>query len=428
MTDNKNFSTDSHDDHDQQSSLPGTSKEWQTDTSFLRQGRHWSSTLIWISATLFTSAFVWGLVGRVDQTVTVKGRLVPAGSVREVDIPVTGVVSEVLVDEGQSVSAGQTLLRIGSVDLISRRSALMFSIAVFEAQKKYLSTMLKNQSSNNIIFELPSAGQSNVSAKFASQISIARKEAEQFNSRFRQIQLQELSLKKTLSLDKSIVLNLKPLYEEGGIGGINFLNQQNKIQQSESALASLGQEREKLIGEVASRITNLNRQLQSAKAEIDSLDLALSYRTLTAPISGTVFDLKATPSSLVGADQILLKIVPSKRLQANVEIPNSDIGFIKVGMPVDVSVDSFPSGEFGYIDGKLDSIGADSLSPDQRSPSFRFPATVQLNQQSVFSGEKSLNLQSGMSVTANIKVRSRPVISLITDLFTRQVEGIKRYR
>ena len=43
-------------------------------------------------------------------------------------------------------------------------------------------------------------------------------------------------------------------------------------------------------------------------------------------------------------------------------------------------------------------------------------------------GKTPLNLQSGMSITANIRVRSRPVISLITDLFTRQIEGIKRFR
>ena len=40
----------------------------------------------------------------------------------------------------------------------------------------------------------------------------------------------------------------------------------------------------------------------------------------------------------------------------------------------------------------------------------------------------SLNLQSGMGVSANIKLRSRPVISIISDLFTKQLEGVKRFR
>ena len=117
-----------------------------------------------------------------------------------------------------------------------------------------------------------------------------------------------------------------------------------------------------------------------------------------------------------------------KRLQANISVSNADIGFLKLGMPVDISVDSFPSGEFGYIDGILESVGADALPPDEKSQFYRFPASVQLQQQTVEVGKTPLNLQSGMAITANIRVRSRPVISLVTDLFTRQIEGIKRFR
>ena len=101
---------------------------------------------------------------------------------------------------------------------------------------------------------------------------------------------------------------------------------------------------------------------------------------------------------------------------------------MKVGLPVNVSVDSFPSGEFGYIQGVLTKLGSDALPPDQRSPQYRFPATVSLTQQIVESGGQQLNLQSGMGISANIKLRSRPVISIISDLFTRQMDGVKRFR
>ena len=46
---------------------------------------------------------------------------------------------------------------------------------------------------------------------------------------------------------------------------------------------------------------------------------------------------------VVNGDQTVLKLVPANRLQASVEVSDSDIGFVKVGLP-DVSVDSFPSG------------------------------------------------------------------------------------
>ena len=115
-------------------------------------------------------------------------------------------------------------------------------------------------------------------------------------------------------------------------------------------------------------------------------------------------------------------------ISAEIVETNGDCGNIKVGMPVSVSVDSFPSGEFGYINGTLTKLGSDALKPDQESSAYRFPGTISLEQQKVLSGDQELNLQSGMGVSANIKLRSRPAISIITDLFTKQFEGVKTFR
>ena len=138
--------------------------------------------------------------------------------------------------------------------------------------------------------------------------------------------------------------------------------------------------------------------------------------------------MKVSPLSVVTSTSTVLKIVPDSRLNANVSIPNSDIGFVRAGQSVSVAVDSFPSGEFGYISGALVSVGSDSLPPDSNSNQVYFPAVISLKEQSVLSGTNKLNLQSGMSITANIKLRSRPAISLITDIFTKQLDGIKRFR
>ena len=68
------------------------------------------------------------------------------------------------------------------------------------------------------------------------------------------------------------------------------------------------------------------------------------------------------------------------------------------------------------------------LKPDQENPTYRFPASIRLEQQEVIAGDNTLNLQSGMSVSANIKLRSRPVISILSDLFVKQLDGVKRFR
>ena len=52
------------------------------------------------------------------------------------------------------------------------------------------------------------------------------------------------------------------------------------------------------------------------------------------------FDAKVSLEMVVNGDQTVLKLVPANRLQASVEISDADIGFVKVGLPVNVSVPS----------------------------------------------------------------------------------------
>ncbi|MFM7578551.1 MAG: HlyD family secretion protein, partial [Microcystaceae cyanobacterium] len=134
----------------------------------------------------------------------------------------------------------------------------------------------------------------------------------------------------------------------------------------------------------------------------------LKYQELKSPVAGTVFDLKAAPgyvpqSAQAAQSDPLLKIVPDDYLVAEVNITNQDIGFVRKGMKADVRIDSFPYSEFGDIKGVVDSIGSDSLPPDENHRYYRFPLRIKLASQVLRTQDREIPLQSGMSVTANIK-------------------------
>ena len=101
-------------------------------------------------------------------------------------------------------------------------------------------------------------------------------------------------------------------------------------------------------------------------------------------------------------------------------------------MPVKLSVSSFPPGEYGYLKGKVKSIGADALeSTDQQSADRQrantFPMTIALSE----NADKLPILERlapGMQVSANIIVRQRPVITLLTDVFTKGSESLQNSR
>ncbi len=198
----------------------------------------------------------------------------------------------------------------------------------------------------------------------------------------------------------------------------------DKISDNNERLADIDSQLNKSIVENDKRISELGGQ-------IGRTNVTLKYQQIKAPVSGTIFDLKAAPGYVPPPNQMepLLKIVPDDNFVAEVYITNEDIGFVRAGQKVDVRIDSFPFSEFGDIKGKVSSIGSDALEPDEIHQFYRFPATVNLDQQYLKTRQREIPLQSGMSVTANIKVReNRTVLSLITELFNKKVDSLKNVR
>ena len=91
--------------------------------------------------------------------------------------------------------------------------------------------------------------------------------------------------------------------------------------------------------------------------------MTLRYQVLRAPVGGLVFDLQPTGRGFTGqSSETLMKIVPPNALEAKVEIPSSDIGFVREGMNVDISIDSFPATDFGVLEGSVERLGSDALN------------------------------------------------------------------
>ena len=176
-------------------------------------------------------------------------------------------------------------------------------------------------------------------------------------------------------------------------------------------------------------IVENEKKLAETESQLSQTKVNLSYQEVRAPVAGTVFESKpSAPGFVTNQTEPVLKIVPDDGLVAKVYITNKDIGFVKEKMPVDVRIDSFPFSEFGDVKGELEWIGSDALPPEQIRPYYTFPAKVKLNQQFIVVNDKKVPLQSGMSISVNIKVRDRTVLSIFTDLFTRKTESLKNVR
>ena len=302
-------------------------------------------------------------------------------------------------------------------------------------------------------------------AELDTRVAAAQSEVEQLAKQLSQSQIQLAAAKDNLVLNQGILNDFQPLAKAGALSRLQYLQQRQEVRTGKSVVDQLIQEQERLkleVSEAKSKLQNtldlsrkdlltliadndkniaaLESQLSLSMvennnriAEIDSklrqTELNLKYQEIQAPVSGTVFDLQANaPGFVTNSTEPILKIVPDDALTAKIFITNRDIGFVKEGMTVDVRIDSFPFSEFGDVKGKLVWIGSDVLPPDQIRTMYTFPAKIRLDRQSILINGRTVPLQSGMSVSANMKVRNRTVMSIFTDLFTQKVEGLKSVR
>ena len=131
-----------------------------------------------------------------------------------------------------------------------------------------------------------------------------------------------------------------------------------------SDLSKLTIERDRKLNILAQEIEQLESEQARIRSEIVGLkskligaSVTLKYQSLKAPVSGIIFDLKPTTEGYVAqSSEPIMKIVPFDDLEADIEIPSNKIGFVKVGMPVEINIDSFPSSDFGVLNGKIKSI------------------------------------------------------------------------
>tara|TARA_B100000579_G_scaffold380383_1_gene348270 strand:- start:4662 stop:5792 length:1131 start_codon:yes stop_codon:yes gene_type:complete len=163
------------------------------------------------------------------------------------------------------------------------------------------------------------------------------------------------------------------------------------------------------------------------RSEMIESNVIIKYQEIISPTDGFVFDLKPKGDSFVAQQsEVLMKIVPLDQLKANIEIDSGRIGFVSVGKKVDISVDSFPATDFGVIKGEIESIGSDALVPDPLlRKGYRYPSKIRLYSQTLkLRNGKQLPLQSGMSITANIKLRKVSYLQLLMGTFKDKAKSL----
>ena len=372
------------------------------DESVLQQGRFWMKTVTWtlIGTTVFGVA--WLALARTEEIVVAPGQLEPVGSVQDIQMPVGGVADEILVKEGDSVKAGQVLMKLDTEATEEQRLSLETTIKLKQEQLR-----LK----------------------------------EQEKQRYLQVNNEEVQmLENNLELQSEILERFEQLEEAGATSELQYLSQQNAVEETRGRLMQTKADRLRQTAQLEQQVAQLNSELADLNGRLAQARVTLRYQQLKSPVDGVVFDLKPTATGFTAqSTQTVMKVVPYGSLEAKVEVPSNKIGFVTVPagcpqnlescMKADISIDSYPSTDFGVLEGKVTRIGSDALPPDpqEQRQELSFPVTVKLDQQTLaLKSGTALPLQVGMSLTANIKLRKVSYLQLLLGEFQDKAESLQR--
>lgn len=206
---------------------------------------------------------------------------------------------------------------------------------------------------------------------------------------------------------------------------------------AESLRASVEQSERRLVQLVSTYRQSLLDEQATARAEWLKLDSALAQRRtrhafleLRAPQAGRVQELGThTVGSVVAPGGVLVSLVPSGQpLRAEVWVSNRDIGFIREGQPVRLKLTAFQFQKYGLIDGVVRKVSADAsdrersgrvqppdgeAGPNAVAP-LRFRALVELASQALIVDEVQYELSPGMEVNAEIHLGRRTLWAYLT--------------
>ena len=403
--------------------------------SNLESSRKWNKVIIWTFVSFASFGFVWSVVARVDETVQSTGKLEPKGTTIEVKVPLGGVIQNILVNEGELVKKDQVLLKLDTTAASAKLQALERVKSQINADILLSKIQLGGEEDIKSLTSNQKIKLNSLNNEYSSRISASA-------NAVTQIEFQKLSIienlksqQEVLEIREEILKNLKDVTDIGGLSKIKYLKEQQEVIQLRGRVESTKSELEKIsatLEEAKNKLANTIaaskidfstkieenvKQVAQIENQISDTKLTLKYQEIISPLDGIVFDLQpAAPGYVVGSnDKPILKIVPIDDLVARVFISNKDIAFLKKGQTVKIRVDAYPYNEFGEIEGKIESIGSDVLEPDEKFNFYRFPVTVKMENPYVLHKNKKLPLITGMSLSVNIVLRQRPVISLFTE-------------
>lgn len=420
-----------------------------------REGPRRSANLLLFTIVLaFVAAIFWASRAPLDEVTIGTGRVIPSSQIQVVQNLEGGILSEILIREGEIVKEGQTLLRIddtGAVSTVRENRARSLSLeakiarlkAEVDGSKPKFSSELAG-SAATIADEL--ALYRARRAELESAISILRRQEEQRQQEIVEVQSKVKQLEDRFALANEELGIIAPMVKRGVMSKVELLRLRRQVAGLDGEL----QGAKLSIPRIRSALSETRRRIEEKRltfrkeAQIELNDAGVRLNVLNeamtavedrvrrtevkSPVFGTIKQLKInTIGGVIRPGMDLLEIVPLEdNLLIEAQVRPSDIAFLRPGQIAKVKITAYDFAQYGSIEAKLEHISADTIVDDQGESFYQI--RVRTDRSHLGNSENPLPIIPGMVAQVDILTGKKTVLDYILKPILRARERAMRER
>lgn len=411
--------------------------------------------VVMIFALFLIAAIVWMNWAKVDVVIRGAGKVSTASQVQNIQSLEGGIISEILVTEGQAVEVGQSLIKISDVAFASsfEENRLRYlELLALTSRLKAEAFGKSFKAEEEVTREAPRLVKSEQSLfnsnrqQLKETLNGLEEKISQQKSALLEAKSKQRQLTKSLDLVKKEIKIKKPLRDRGIISEVDFLQLQQREAEIEGEIeaarlsiprieSTIEEARFNKQGEKLNFQNRAKKELNEVNAEIDRIkenQTALGDRvkrtTLRSPVNGIVQQLYVnTIGGVISPGINILDIVPQEdALLVELKIKPADIAHVHVGQFARLKFSAYDFAIHGSLQGIVTIVSADTITNEEGESFF----LVRVKPGKSFLGVKSgeLPIKIGMTVEADIITDKKTILSYLTEPVHRGIDKALRER
>jgi adhesin transport system membrane fusion protein len=390
----------------------------------------------------FIIFIVWSFFAKLDEVVHAEGTVVPSTSIQKIQNLEGGIVSEILVKEGDFVEKGQILVKIDDTGALSSFEEQQAKLESLEASIARLIAEAANKKTIKFSKALTKSNPAIIKAERA--LFLSRKSERDAGLRVLQQQYQQRKqenneAKATYEQKKQSYIIAKeeldltmPLVKDGVVSKVDYLRLKRQVSELDGEIkrAYAAKKRtEAGISEVNQKITEFKQAVKTKileekaekeeqyariKALITASEDTVNRTEVRSPVTGTIKTmLFNTIGGVIQPAQDIAEIVPlGDTLVIEAKVFPKDIAFIHPNQKAVVKFSAYDFSIYGGLDAKLEQISADSVYDERNQVSY-YEIKVRTNKNYLGLRHENLTIIPGMTATVDLITGKKTVMQYL---------------